>query len=61
MAAVTRIPLAICGSCAILNGTGLAAGWYRFHGPASLKVILAAMAFTCGVMLLARAVTRRAS
>ena len=58
---MNRIPLAICGSCGILNGTGLATGWYRFHGPEALKVILAAMAFTCGVMLLARAATRRSA
>ena len=56
---MTRTLLATCGSLGILNGTGLATGWYRFHGPEALKVILAAMAFTCGVMLLARAATRR--
>jgi hypothetical protein len=56
---MNRIPLAICGSCAILNAAGLATGWYRFHGPEALKVILVVIAFTCGVTLLARAATRR--
>ncbi len=54
-ATVNRIPLAICGTCAILNATGLATGFYRFHGPVQLKVLLAAMLYAAGTWLLARA------
>jgi hypothetical protein len=56
---MTRISLAICGSCALLNAAGLATGWYRFHGPGALKVIMVTMLFICGVTLLVRAATRR--
>jgi hypothetical protein len=57
---MTRIPLAICGSCALLNATGLATGWYRFHGPEALKAVMVTMLFICGVTLLARAARRSA-